>query len=184
LNTPYPYSVAFGVADTREACIKSTEKVYFRLLSNDTSGCGYLHFDTLALLAVNADGTLDDKKLTELVRLFRPDREGNLTLMDFAKSIDAVYKEIRLLRANVKNASRLDHAFEDIFHIFFFFVIGCICLAIVGVDPLALFASVSGFILGFSFMIGSACSKIVEGVLLILVRRPYDIGDRIGKSES
>lgn len=28
-------------------------------------------------------------------------------------------------------------------------------------------------------LIGSACSKYVEGLLLIFVRRPYDIGDRI-----
>lgn len=42
-----------------------------------------------------------------------------------------------------------------------------------------LFASITGFIVGFAFMIGAACSKYVEGVLLILVQRPYNIGDRI-----
>jgi hypothetical protein len=42
-----------------------------------------------------------------------------------------------------------------------------------GIDPLVLFASVSGFVLGFAFMIGAACSKYFEGLLLILVRRPY-----------
>lgn len=54
----------------------------------------------------------------------------------------------------------------------------CITLAAVGIDPLVLFASISGFVLGFAFMIGAACSKYFEGLLLIFVRRPYDIGDR------
>jgi small-conductance mechanosensitive channel len=183
LNTAFPFSLAFGAADTREACITSSEKVFYRLLSNDKDGDYTLRFDTLALLAVQADGNLDEAKLTELVRLFRPNREGILSLVDFAKSIDAVYKNIRLLRANVNNSSRLDGAFERMFHVFFYAILVCICLAILGINPLVLFASISGFILGFSFMIGSACSKIVEGVLLILVRRPYDIGDRIAVSD-
>ena len=50
-----------------------------------------------------------------MVKLFRPDREGNLTLLDFAKSVDSVYKELRLLRASVANSSRMDKAFEKIF---------------------------------------------------------------------
>jgi len=32
-------------------------------------------------------------------------------------------------------------------------------------------------------VIGAACSKYFEGLLLILVRRPYDIGDRIAVSD-
>jgi small-conductance mechanosensitive channel len=178
LNTSFPFSVAFGAAGTREQCIESTEKVYARLLLN-APGTSVLNFDTLALLVVQPDGTLDLKKLKDIVRLFRPDREGKLSPLDFAKSIDACYKELRLLRASVANSSRIDKAFERIFNIFFYFIVGCIVLAVLGVDPLTLFASVSGFVLGFAFMIGSACSKIFEGLLLILVRRPYDIGDRI-----
>jgi small-conductance mechanosensitive channel len=34
-------------------------------------------------------------------------------------------------------------------------------------------------ILVFAFMIGSACSKYFEGLLFILIRRPYGIGDMI-----
>jgi small-conductance mechanosensitive channel len=43
----------------------------------------------------------------------------------------------------------------------------------------ALFLSLSSIILGFAFMIGGASAKYFEGILFILVRRPYDIGDRI-----
>jgi hypothetical protein len=56
-----------------------------------------LQFDTLALLAVQPDGSLNEDKLSDLVKLFRPDRDGNLTLLDFAKCVDSCYKELRLL---------------------------------------------------------------------------------------
>lgn len=36
--------------------------------------------------------------------------------------------------------------------------------------------------LGFSFLFGSAASNFFEGILLIFVRRPYDIGDRVATS--
>jgi small-conductance mechanosensitive channel len=48
-------------------------------------------------------------------------------------------------------------------------------LAVLGIDPVALF----GFILGFSFMISGASSDYFQGLLFILMQRPYDIGDRI-----
>lgn len=67
-----------------------------------------LSFDVLVTLAMrDNDGELDEDMLSKLIVLFRPDREGVLTLLDFAKSIDAVYKELRMLRANVANASKV-----------------------------------------------------------------------------
>jgi len=72
-----------------------------------TPGASVLKFETLALLAVRRSGKLDEEKVKHLVKLFRPDREGNLTLLDFAKSVDSVYKELRLLRASVESSSRV-----------------------------------------------------------------------------
>lgn len=58
----------------------------------------------------------------------------------------------------------------------------CVILSQLGFDPLALFLSISGVILAFAFMIGSASSKYFEGLLFILVRRPFSIGDGIHAS--
>lgn len=103
----------------------------------------------------------------------------------------------------------MDRAFEVIINSVFYFFLVCICLAVFGIDPFVIFASISGFVLGFAFMvstfrpvfpnwhvfpnpeshvmdclkIGSACSKYFEGVLFILVRHPYDVGDRISVSD-
>jgi len=116
----------------------------------------------LALVALQSDGTLVPEKVRDLVRLFRPNRTGNLTLIDFIKSVDVVYKELRLLRASVRNAQKLDQSFERIFNVVFYILILCVCLAMLGFDPLAIFLSFSSFALAFSFMISRASSNYFE----------------------
>jgi hypothetical protein len=49
-----------------------------------------LKFDVLAAVAKQADGTLNQEKLKRVIRLFRPDRDGNLSLLEFVKSVDVV----------------------------------------------------------------------------------------------
>lgn len=49
---------------------------------------------------------------------------------------------------------QLDRAFESMFNVFFYLVVLFIVVAAIGLDPLVLFGSVSGFVLGFAFMIG------------------------------
>jgi small-conductance mechanosensitive channel len=61
----------------------------------------------------------------------------------------------------------------------FYALVTTIILIQLGFDPLALFLSLSGVILAFGFIIGSASAKYFEGLLFILIRRPYDIGDTI-----
>jgi small-conductance mechanosensitive channel len=86
---------------------------------------------------------------------------------------------MKLLRASVRSSQKIDQSFEQIFNVVFYFASFFVILALVGADPLALFASLSTFVLGFSFMISRASSNYFEGLLFILCRRPYDIGDRI-----
>lgn len=45
------------------------------------------------------------------------------------------------------------------------------------------FLSINTLILGASFLFGSAASSYFEGLLLIFVRRPYDIGDKVSIEE-
>ncbi|KAG7354823.1 mechanosensitive ion channel [Nitzschia inconspicua] len=177
LNTSFPFSYAFGRADTRDSCIESSQELYLRLLGATRDQ--KLHFNILGLVALQRDGTLDQEKLKSLIKVFRPGRDGNLGLVDFVKSVDAVYKEMKLLRASVRSSQKIDQSFEWIFNILFFVVTMVIVMSILGLDPLALFVSVSTFVLAFSFMISRASSNYFEGLLFILCRRPYDIGDRI-----
>ncbi|GAX27063.1 hypothetical protein FisN_9Lh385 [Fistulifera solaris] len=178
LDNRFLFSIAWGDTSTRESTIISSQEVYHRLnvLNPDTS---VLRFDVLALATVDESGEIDPQLLKDLIRLLRPDREGYLTLLEFVKSVDAVYREAKLLRAAVHNSEKVDRAFENVINVIFYVTLGCILLSQSGVSPMALFISMSSFILAFAFVIGSAMSKMFEGWLFILLQRPYDIGDRI-----
>jgi hypothetical protein len=113
LHTSFPFSGSFGIADTRESTIESSQKVYTRLLYRSPDPA-VLQFDVIAVLGVKKDGRLDQEKLKSLIKLFRPDRDGKLSGIVFAKAVDEVYRELRLLRASVANSSKIDRAFESI----------------------------------------------------------------------
>ena len=161
LRTPYPFSGSFGLADRRETTIESAQYVYQRLLLRSPDH-EMLSFDVIALLAVGQDGELDSEKVKNLIKVFKPDRDGTMKCVDFVKSVDEVYKELRLLRASVANSTKIDRAFESIFNSIFYVILICLILSRLGHDPLALFLSISGVILAFAFMIGSASSKYFE----------------------
>jgi hypothetical protein len=178
LKTPYPFSGSFGLADRRETTIESSQEVYRRLLLRSPDP-EMLTFEVIAVLGINKHGEMDAEKLKDLIKLLKPDRDGSMHCVDFVKSVDEVYKELRLLRASVASSSKIDRAFESIFNIIFYIILGSLILSQVGYDPLALFLSVSGVVLAFAFMISSASSKYFEGLLFILLRRPYQVGDGI-----
>lgn len=178
MQKPYPFSLAFGDAHTREACIESASQVYDRLLLR-TPEKATLEFETIALLAKEMDGSIYDEKINQLIKVFRPGRDGKLTKLEFVKSIDEVYKELRLISAKCVNSMDIDANFEGIINIFFYFLVGCAILWALGFDPLALFFSLSSIILAFAFMFSSASAKYFEGLLFVFVQNPYGVGDRI-----
>ena len=112
MDLSYPFSRSFGLADTREHCVQSSEDVYKCLLK------GNPHFETLqfetltAVVRVPGAQELDEMRLKELVKVFRPERDGSLDILGFVRSVDQVYKDLRLLRASIRNSSQIDHAFE------------------------------------------------------------------------
>ena len=124
LYTAFPFSGSFGIADKRESTIQSAQEVYRRLLDGSPNPTT-LQFDVIAVLGLNKSGLLDQEKLKELIKLFRPDRDGTLHCIDFVKAVDGVYKELRLLRAAVANSSKIDRAFESILNFIFYTVAVC-----------------------------------------------------------
>ncbi len=107
MDGTHPLSVPFGRADTRQACMASSQKVYRHLLMK-TPGTRVLHIDTIMVLAFRADGKLQKDKARALIRLFRPDREGNLTLLDFVRSCDKLYKRLKTFQVSTSNSAQLD----------------------------------------------------------------------------
>ena len=85
MQRKYPFSSAFGPSDTRKKCIDSAQRVYEKLLLR-TPEKEELNFETIALIAKNDDGSLNESKVKELINIFRPDRKGSLSLLEFVKS--------------------------------------------------------------------------------------------------
>ncbi len=157
--------------------------VYKRLCHHNLSR-SVLNFDTLTILARDEKGKVDKEKARALIFLFRPDSEGNITLLNFLKANDKVYRRLRLLRATVVNSNQLDDALGFILNcVFFILMISVIALGVYDLDPTQIFVAIGSLSLSISFAIGNASSKWFEGVLLVLVRKPYDIGDRIAISD-
>lgn len=148
-------------ADTREACIESAQQVYDRLMLR-TPQAQILPFETLALLAKKDDGTMDKEKAIEIIRLFRPDRDGSLGKLEFVKSIDVIYKDLRLLSANISNSSQMDAAVENLVNIVFYVVLGAVVIYRLGENPLELFLSFSSVLLAFAFMFVSLAFLALE----------------------
>lgn len=95
LDDSHPFGSSFGPAFTRDSCIKSAKSLYKRLLEL-SPGSSTLNFDIIGVLAYNIDGTFDDKKAKSLVKLFRPDKYDEVSLLNFVQSCDGVYKRIRV----------------------------------------------------------------------------------------
>jgi len=129
MDDRYPLSHAFGHAKTREQCVQSSQEVYDRLMLSVSSDTSALPFSILAVLAMDEKGGYNNAKIKSLIRLFRPDRQGNLIKLDFVRSIDTVYKQLRLLRASIANSAQIDVAFEKIVNAFFYFFLTIIAVA-------------------------------------------------------
>lgn len=176
----FPFSRAYGLCNTRETCIKSSVRVYKRLLKfipQDQEPT--LLFDVIGALAYDDDGDWDEKCNRELLRLFTPDKDYRLSMTNFVQSCDATYKKMLFLRASMSNSSKIDGVLEEIFDYFFYGVLAIVILSLLGLNIWPLLASFSTVLLSFTFAFSASCARSVEGMLLIAVRRPYDIGDRI-----
>ena len=181
LDGANPLSAPFGLADTRKSCCASAQNV-FKCLLQKTPGASKLHFDTIAVLALDPDGKLQTDKTRAMIRLFRPDREGYLTELAFVKSCDHLYRRARVFRASTLKAAQLDDAFEGLINVGFYVVLAVIVMAVFGIGGDSI-GTILALFVSLSFVFGPTVSKYLEGVLLILARQPYDVGDRIAISD-
>ena len=108
MDTDTPFGGPFGFCDTREACVACSQALYDRLMMQGSFVNGQLHFNVIAFLATDKDGELDQEKTEQLIQMFRPDRNGGISLLEFVRSVDKVYKELRLLRATVAGSAKID----------------------------------------------------------------------------
>jgi len=173
----------FGPASSRDEVMASAHAVYHRLLSL-YPGHSSLPWEVFSFLALEEDGaTTNMAKKKALRKLFRPDANNELSFLAFTQCCDSLYKKLRFFRASVGNASVIDHVLESIIDGIFHFVLTLVLLSVMRFNPWPLLVSISTLLVSVSFAVGSSASKYIEGILLIAVRRPYDLGDRIYMSD-
>jgi hypothetical protein len=63
--------------------------------------------------------------------------------------------------------------YENVLNCAFYTVLVLIILAVLGLDMLTFGPSVALVAVAIAFAMGSACTAILEGILMILVQRPY-----------
>jgi hypothetical protein len=85
MQTEYPFSKLFGRADSRDACTASSAKVYEKLVTSQDGESTNLKFATLAEIATNNNGQINQKKMKRLIDVFRPNKDKELSLLDFTR---------------------------------------------------------------------------------------------------
>ena len=86
ISGEYPFSLAFGNVRTRDDCVTSAQVVFECLMAE--SSRQFLSFDVLCVVAKDSAGNIDRNKVRQLIRVFRPNRNGHLSKLDFVKSVD------------------------------------------------------------------------------------------------
>jgi hypothetical protein len=141
LESTMPYSPVFGEAKNRSEVIKRSEVLYSQLLKKQKFLEGQhkfeedepiLRFHTIALTALKSREYFDRKMCRNLVKLFRPARNGNISKLEFCKSIDNQYKELRKLRASIANEGRVNTASEQIINVGFYVIMAITGLWVMG----------------------------------------------------
>lgn len=175
---------AFGCTNTRDLCIASSHSVYYRLLklaptlNTDDEPTDVLPYDVLALLCLEDDGETENlAKKRKIRKMFTPDRNGGVPLLAFIQTVDKAYKRLVFLRASLKNSYLLDGVLEKLANGLFYFVLILFLSSLMEMNPWALMVSITSILVSVSFALGSSVSRYVEGVLLIAVRRPFDLGE-------
>lgn len=201
MTTPYFLSTAFGPVETREECIQSADRTFRRMQSvmdgQSVEAASTLTSSTLALTSKEEMMVVNLQQMTEwmfegfpkeharersngMMELLCPgNSKGLVEKIQFVKAMDSIYKEVRLLENAVANTSNVDRQYEKVINIFFYVTTALIAYGILGLDLSKLWISLSSLLLSSAFMIGPACAQAFEGVILVLGRQPYDIGDRV-----
>lgn len=148
-------------ARNRRECIKSSARVYKRLL-DFTQGDAVLHFDVIGALAYDENDELDEKRVQSLLSIFMPDKDDLLPQLSFVQSVDYVYKSLRFLRASIMNSSKIDSVLEDVFDVIYNVILALIVLTMIGINIWPLLVSFSTVMVSFAFSFGPSCAKYIE----------------------
>lgn len=179
LNTTDPFGKPFGPAGDRKECVNSAQTVFQRL-KKITPEAKSLPFDTIAVVvSQNESEELRKSQRKGLERIFNPNEENQLSLGDFLQGCDTVYKQLLYFRASIDSRLEMEKSIGTLLDWAFCFLMTLIVLSILEIDPMHFVVPATSVLVSISFAIGPSAGKILEGMLFVMLKRPYDLGDRI-----
>ncbi|KAK1736997.1 mechanosensitive ion channel family protein [Skeletonema marinoi] len=167
LEDSHPFGLSFGPAFSRDSCIKSSKALYKRLLALTPDQQSF----TLTLLVC-----LHTMQMTRLTR----GRQKSC----ICSICDSAYKKLRYLRAGTGNSTLIDEVLENFFNGAFSFCLALAVMTILKMNPWTLLVSLSTILVSFAFAFGPSLAQFIEGCIMIAVRRPFDLGDRIAIADA
>lgn len=161
MDLQHPFTQAFGPARNRDELIASAKRVYLRLMKL-APDLPVLPASSVFILAEDEEGGTDYEKQRALLKMFAPDKDEDIPLINFIQGCDATYKKLRYFRASVGNSSVIDGVFEGIINSVFHFVLALIILSLLRFNPWPLLVSMSTLLVTFAFAVGPSASKSLE----------------------
>eukprot|EP01028_Stygiella_incarcerata_P009171 TRINITY_DN428_c0_g1_i3.p1 TRINITY_DN428_c0_g1~~TRINITY_DN428_c0_g1_i3.p1 ORF type:complete len:302 (+),score=72.68 TRINITY_DN428_c0_g1_i3:123-1028(+) len=111
--------------------------------------------------------------------LFDNDGDGRVYHEDCVREIVHIYRQRNWLADNLRDIENI----TSMINVVLIFALGCFLLFVwmigYGLDLLTMVIPLSSVILGFAFFFGSTGQRMLEGTVLVLGVRPYNVGDRI-----
>lgn len=138
-----------------------------------------ISFDSLCQVAKLSDDSTDKSKVTILSELFCPSRKGQVSKLDFIKSTDSIYKTALLLIAKMDNFSQIHHAIEGITNVVFYTIALISVPCVFGADVNTLVLTLLGTLVNFTLVVCFTSAEYFKGIMRVVTRTSYDIGDRV-----
>ncbi|KAI3645751.1 hypothetical protein MP228_008679 [Amoeboaphelidium protococcarum] len=137
--------------------------------------------DNVDLSSMEREIIQKQQSVQQIVRLFLLSKsdKGKFTQRDFRQLLIKIYRERGRLVASLSGMKSLIRKVDDFLTIVLCFLLVMGTLSIFGVNAYSVFVSISSVMVSFAFLFGSTAKQAFEGIILMFLVHPYDVGDRI-----
>eukprot|EP01028_Stygiella_incarcerata_P009177 TRINITY_DN428_c0_g2_i6.p1 TRINITY_DN428_c0_g2~~TRINITY_DN428_c0_g2_i6.p1 ORF type:complete len:391 (+),score=73.11 TRINITY_DN428_c0_g2_i6:45-1175(+) len=111
--------------------------------------------------------------------IFDGDGDGRVYLEDCIQEVVKIYKERNWLGNNLRDLENVTSMINIVLVIMMICILIFVWMIGYGFELLTMVIPMSSVILGFAFFFGSTGQRMLEGAILILGIRPYNVGDKI-----
>lgn len=146
--------------------------------------CARINTPVLCIRHFAAALTLSGEDLERAFSLFDSEGVGEVTLQVFLDSASRIMNDLSALKASLDGSNQSAVAAVSSLVNVVFFVLLCFGLIFVfDLNPSAVIVPLGTVFVSASFAIGPTVANVISSIILVLITRPYDVGDRIYASD-